>query len=52
MNFVIWIAFATEKYLELFAEKFPEDSHVIQLDNGPLHQALDLAIPENVAFLF
>lgn len=41
-----------EKYLELFAEKFPEDFHVIQLDNGPLHQALDLAIPENVAILF
>jgi transposase len=25
---------------------------VIQLDNGPLHQAYDLAIPENVAILF
>ncbi|WP_206757315.1 hypothetical protein [Coleofasciculus sp. FACHB-1120] len=33
-----------EKYLELFAEKFPEDFHVVQLDNGPLHQAYDLAI--------
>jgi putative transposase len=41
-----------EKYLELFAQKFPEDFHVIQLDNGPLHQAYDLAIPENVAILF
>ena len=25
---------------------------MIQLDNGPLHQAYDLAIPENVAILF
>ncbi len=25
---------------------------MIQLDNGPLHQALDLAIPDNVAILF
>jgi transposase len=41
-----------EKYLELFAERFSEDFHVIQLDNGPLHQALDLAIPDNVAILF
>lgn len=41
-----------ERYLELFSEKFPDDFHVIQLDNGPLHQAYDLAIPENVAILF
>ncbi len=41
-----------EKYLELFAQKFSKDFHVIQLDNGPLHQALDLAIPDNVAILF
>ena len=41
-----------EKYLELFSEKFPDDFHIIQLDNGPLHQAYDLAIPKNVAILF
>ncbi|GAB4197532.1 MAG: hypothetical protein Fur006_46230 [Coleofasciculaceae cyanobacterium] len=41
-----------EKYLELFSEKFPDEFHVIQLDNDPLHQAYDLAIPENVAILF
>ena len=41
-----------EKYLELFAQKYPNDFHIIQLDNGGLHQALDLAIPENVLLLF
>jgi transposase len=41
-----------ERYLELFSEKFPDEFHVIQLDNGPLHQAYDLAIPENVTILF
>ena len=30
-----------EKYLELFAEKYPDDLHIIQLDNGPLHQSLN-----------
>ena len=30
----------------------PHDLHIIQLDNGPLHQSLNLAIPENIIFLF
>ena len=41
-----------EKYLELFAEKYPDDLHIIQLDNGPLHQSLNMSIPENIIFLF
>lgn len=41
-----------EKYLELFAKNYPESFHVIQLDNGGLHQAKDLAIPENIVLLF
>lgn len=41
-----------EKYLELFAKKYPEEFHVIQLDNGGLHQSLDLVIPENIVLLF
>ena len=41
-----------EKYLELFAEKYPDDLYIIQLDNGPLHQSLNMSIPENIIFLF
>lgn len=41
-----------EKYLELFAQKYPNDLHIIQLDNGPLHQSLNMSIPENIIFLF
>jgi hypothetical protein len=41
-----------EKYLELFAKQYPEDLHIIQLDNGLLHQALELAIPDNIVLLF
>ncbi len=41
-----------EKYLELFSQKFPEDLHIIQLDNGSPHQAFELDIPENIILLF
>lgn len=41
-----------EKYLELFVQQYPDDLHIIQLDNGGLHQALNLAIPNNVCLLF
>jgi transposase len=41
-----------EKFLELFAQAYPEDIHIIQLDNGGCHQALDLSLPENVILLF
>ena len=39
-----------EKYLELFAQKYPDDLHIIQLDNGPLHQSLNMSIPEKIIF--
>ncbi len=41
-----------ENFLELFAEKFPDEVHVIQLDNGGLHKALTLNIPEKIILLF
>jgi hypothetical protein len=41
-----------EKFLELFSQANPEDMHIIQLDNGGCHQALDLSLPENVILLF
>ncbi len=41
-----------EKYLELFAQEYPDDLHIIQLDNGQLHKASELTIPENIVLLF
>ena len=41
-----------EKFLELFASKYPLDLHIIQVDNGGFHSSLSLSIPENVILLF
>jgi transposase len=41
-----------EKYLELFSEKYPDDLHIIQLDNGRLPTAKTLTIPENIILIF
>jgi hypothetical protein len=41
-----------EKFLELFASKYPADWHIIQVDNGGFHSSLNLSIPENVVLLF
>ena len=41
-----------EKFLELFASEYPEDLHLIQVDNGGFHNSLNLSIPENVILLF
>ena len=40
-----------EKFLELFASKYPLDLHIIQVDNGGFHNSLNLSIPENVILL-
>ena len=37
-----------EKFLELFASKYPRDLHIIQVDNGRFHNSLNLSRPENV----
>ena len=37
-----------EKFLELFASKYPLDLHIIQVDNGGFHNSLNLSLPENV----
>ena len=34
-----------EKFLELFASKYPRDLHIIQVDNGGFHSSLNLSIP-------
>lgn len=41
-----------EIFLELFSATYPDDLHLIQLDNGGLHKALSLNIPENIILLF
>ena len=39
-------------YLREFALFYPEDLHIIQLDNGPLHTAKKLEVPPNIVLLF
>ena len=39
-------------YLPEFARAYPEDLHIIQLDNGPLHTAKKLKLPPNIVLLF
>ena len=39
-------------YLQEFARAYPEDLHIIQLDNGPLHTAKKLEVPPNIVLLF
>ncbi|HEY9296471.1 MAG TPA: transposase [Phormidium sp.] len=41
-----------EKFIELFASEYPEDLHIIQVDDGGFHNSLNLSIPENVILLF
>jgi hypothetical protein len=41
-----------EKFLELFASRYPLDLHIIQVDNVGFHNSLNLSIPENVILLF
>ena len=39
-------------YLESFSKKYPNELHLIQLDNGRFHYKEDLVIPENIIFIF
>lgn len=39
-------------YLEKFAQEYPDEVHIIQLDNAPNHTAKILNVPENIIFLF
>jgi len=41
-----------EKFLELFSQSYPEDFHIIQVDNGSFHSSLQLQIPNNIILLF
>ena len=39
-------------FLELFASEYPEDLHIIQIDQVGFHNSLNLSRPENVILLF
>ena len=41
-----------EKFLELFSQTYPEDLHIIQVDNGSFHSSLQLHLPDNIILLF
>lgn len=41
-----------EKFLELFSQSYPDDLHIIELDNGSFHSSLQLQIPDNIILLF
>ena len=41
-----------EKFLELFASEYPEDLHIVQVDNGGFHNSLNFSLPENIILLF
>jgi transposase len=41
-----------EIYLKLFAQKYHKQTHIIQLDNAPIHTAKKLKIPDNIILLF
>jgi transposase len=41
-----------ECFLELFSQQYPHDLHIIQLDNGPLHQSFQMSIPANIILVF
>jgi len=41
-----------EKFLELFASKYPRDLHIIQVDKDGFHSSLNLSLPQNVILLF
>jgi len=41
-----------EEYLRWFSARYPDDLHLIQVDNGRLHTWSELEIPENIILLF
>lgn len=41
-----------QEYLRWFAQAYPQELHLIQLDNGRLHTWSELEVPENVILVF
>jgi transposase len=41
-----------EEYLKQFSQQYPQDIHILQLDNGSFHKAKRLKVPDNILLLF
>jgi len=41
-----------EQYLSWFAQEYPDDLHLIQVDNSRCHTWLELQLPDNVILIF
>jgi len=41
-----------QEFLNDFSGAYPEDLHIIQLDNGSFHTTPKLKVPENIILLF
>ncbi|MCX7594073.1 MAG: hypothetical protein N2235_09980 [Fischerella sp.] len=41
-----------QMFLEQFAASYPEELHMIQVDNGAFHFSNYLRVPENIILLF
>jgi len=41
-----------QEFLNDFSRAYPEDLHIIQLDNGSFHTTPKLKVPENIILLF
>jgi transposase len=41
-----------QEYLRWFSQAYPEQLHLIQLDNGRLHTWSELELPDNVILIF
>ncbi|WP_317112445.1 IS630 family transposase [Chroococcidiopsis sp. SAG 2025] len=41
-----------QAFLDLFSQTYAKDFHILQLDNGSFHKAIDLIVPDNIILLF
>jgi transposase len=41
-----------ERYLEYFSEAYPNQMHLMQVDNSGAHTAVELHVPDNIILLF
>lgn len=41
-----------QEFLRLFSQAYPEELHILQMDNGSFHKSQQLRVPENVVLLF
>ncbi|MDZ4870834.1 MAG: IS630 family transposase ISMae27 [Chroococcidiopsis cubana SAG 39.79] len=41
-----------QAFLDLFSQTYAQDFHILQLDNGSFHKAIDLIVPDNIILFF